>query len=104
MAGIHGFGAKFKLHNGTALTAIANVLAVKPPSPTVETIDVTDHDSAGTMRDFIAGLIDPGAGTVRAHYLPGSPGDGLLCDDAVSRAVTTGGRSEERRGGDRGVR
>src|SRR3546814_15651708 len=87
MAGIHGFGAKFKLHNGTALTAVANVLAVKPPSPTVETIDVTDHDSAGAMREFIAGLIDTGAGTVRVHYLPGSPGDVLLSDDAVSRAV-----------------
>jgi len=87
MAGIHGFGAKFKLHNGTALTAVANVLAVKPPSPTVETIDVTDHDSAGAMREFIAGLIDTGEGTVRVHYLPGSPGDVLLSAAAVSRAV-----------------
>src|SRR3546814_18224058 len=103
MTGIHGVGAKFKLHNGTALTAVANVLAVKPPSPTVETIDVTDHDSAGAMREFIAGLIDTGAGTVRVHYLPGSPGDGLLSDAAVSRSVKAGGMavpsSEERRVG-----
>src|SRR3546814_16245129 len=86
MAGIHGFGAKFKLHNGTALTAVANVLAVKPPSPTVETIDVTDHDSAGAIREFIAGLIDTGEGTVRVHYMTGSTGDAFLLDPAVCGA------------------
>src|SRR3546814_5046075 len=33
--------------------------------------DVADLDSAGAMREFIAGLIDTGEGTVRVHYLPG---------------------------------
>lgn len=87
MAGKHGFGAQFHLHNGTVLTKVANVLAVKPPSPTVETIDVTDHDSAGAMREFIAGLIDTGEGTVRVHYMPGSAGDVLMAAAAISRDV-----------------
>lgn len=87
MAGKHGFGAYFKAHNGTALTKISNVLAVKPPNTTVETIDVTDHDSANAMREFIAGLIDTGEGTIRIHYLPGSAGDLLMTTLVTSRAV-----------------
>lgn len=87
MAGKHGFGAKFFLHNGTALTEVADVMGVTPPSPTVETIDTTTHGSPGGVREFIAGLIDTGEGSIRINYLPGSASDVLLSAAVMSRAV-----------------
>lgn len=87
MAGKHGFGAKFFLHNGTDLTEISDVLSVTPPSPTVETIDTTTHGSAGGVREFIAGLIDTGEGSIRINWVPGSASDTLLSAAVLSRAV-----------------
>lgn len=87
MAGKHGFGAKFFLHNGTALTEIADIMAVTPPSPTVETIDTTTHGSEGGVREFIAGLIDTGEGSIRINWVPGSASDTLLSAAVMSRAV-----------------
>ncbi|WOF43770.1 hypothetical protein KNJ79_02050 [Sphingopyxis indica] len=87
MAGKHGFGATFGLHDGVAIVAAAEVLAVTPPSPTIETIDTTNHGSAGAMREFIAGLIDTGEGTVRVNYLAGSATDLNFSEAAVSREV-----------------
>lgn len=83
----HGFGAKFFLHNGTALTEISEVLAVTPPSASVETIDTTHHGSAGGVREFIAGLIDTGEGSIRVNWVPGSASDTLLSAALASRAV-----------------
>lgn len=87
MAGKHGFGAKFFLHNGTALIEVADIMSVTPPSPTVETIDTTTHSSAGGVREFIAGLIDTGEGSVRINWVPGSASDTLLSAAVLSRAV-----------------
>lgn len=78
MAGTHGFGAQFWLHNGSTLVQVADVLSVTPPSATVETIDTTTHGSTGAIREFIAGLIDSGEGSVRINWNPGSASDTLL--------------------------
>lgn len=87
MAGKHGFGAKFFLHDGTSLVEIADVMSVTPPSPTVETIDTTTHASAGGVREFIAGLIDTGEGSIRVNWIPGSTSDVLLAAAVLSRQV-----------------
>lgn len=87
MAGKHGFGAKFFLDDAGTLTEISDVMSVTPPSPTVETIDTTTHGSAGGVREFIAGLIDAGEGSIRINYLPGSASDALLAAAVLSRAV-----------------
>jgi len=90
MGGKHGFGAKFFLHDGATpgvLVEIADIIGVVPPSPTVETIDTTTHGSVGGVREFIAGLIDPGEGTVRVNWVPGSASDVLLAAAILSREV-----------------
>lgn len=80
-----GKGAKFHLHNGTALTKVAEVLSLTPPSPTRDTIDTTTHDSSGDYREFISSLIDAGEATVLIHYNPGS-----VDDQAINAALATG--------------
>lgn len=90
MAGKHGFGAKFFLHDGAtpgALVEISDVMSVTPPSPTVETIDTTTHGSAGGVREFIAGLIDTGEGSIRVNWVPGNASDVLLAAAVLSRQV-----------------
>lgn len=87
MAGKHGFGAKFFLGNPTTLAEIADIVSVTPPSPTVETIDITTHGSAGGVREFIPGLMDSGEATVKINYIPGSAGDVILAGALASRSV-----------------
>jgi hypothetical protein len=82
-----GFGATFSLHNGTALTAVAELLSVTPPAYTVETIDGTTHGSASGIREFIPGLIDPGELTATFHHVPGSAGTDLLEDQVAARTT-----------------
>ncbi|WP_066526705.1 phage tail tube protein [Erythrobacter sp. CCH5-A1] len=87
MAGKHGFGAKFFIGNPTTLLEISDVMSVTPPSPTVETIDTTVHGSAGGVREFIAGLIEAGEGSIRVNWLPGSASDTALTGALLSRSV-----------------
>ena len=85
MAGKHGFGARFFL--GNPETEVADLMSVTPPSSTVETIDTTTHGSPGGVREFIAGLIDAGEGSVRVNWIPGSASDVALAAALASRAV-----------------
>ena len=87
MAGKHGFGAKFFLGDALPLTEAADILSVTPPSATVETIDTTTHSSAGGVREFIAGLIDTGEGSIRINWVPGNATDIAFAAALASRAV-----------------
>ena len=87
MAGKHGFGARFWLHNGTTLQEAADIASVTPPSPTVETIDQTTHGSPGAIREFIAGLIDGGEGTINVNWIAGGATDVLFAAALASRAL-----------------
>ena len=87
MAGKHGIGARFWLHNGTALQEAADIKSVTPPSPSVETIDVTTHGSAGAIREFIAGLIDAGEGTITVNWMAGGSTDVLFSAALASRQL-----------------
>lgn len=87
MAGKHGFGAKFFLGDALPLTEATDILSVTPPSATVETIDTTTHSSAGGVREFIAGLIDTGEGSIRINWVPGNATDIAFSAAAASRAV-----------------
>jgi len=93
-----GLGAEFWLGG----TQCAEVLAVKPPNLTNETVDTTHHGS-GRVRTKMAALADPGNLTVRMHYVPGSPTDDLLLAAVAAGDVETfkavvnagGGASED---------
>lgn len=85
MAGKHGLGARFFLKNPQV--EISNLMSVTPPSATVETIDTTVHSSPGGVREFIAGLIDAGEGSVRINWIPGDAADIALSAALAARAV-----------------
>ena len=64
----------------TVWTTIPEIKDIQGPDGTVETIDVSNHSSTGSTREFKAGLIDEGQLTIPFNYIP---------DDAAHLALRT---------------
>lgn len=73
--------------NITALTDIAQVASLSGPNMQAETIDVTTHDSPSAVREFVAGLIDPGEFTAGLVFDPNLATHIGLWNDLVARTV-----------------
>lgn len=73
-----GWGAQFFLHNGTTLVELAGVFNMVPPNNQTDDVDVTNYASPGRKREYIAGLVETGEGTIEMNYVPGSVTD-VLC-------------------------
>ncbi len=69
MAGVAGFGTTLRI-GGTAGTAVANVTSVEGPGWSVETLDMTAHDSASAYREIAPSFINAGEVTLRLNYDP----------------------------------
>lgn len=63
---ISGFGTSLKI----GAVAVAEILDVSGPSLSLETIDVTSHNSLEAWREYIAGLLDAGEITFDINYVP----------------------------------
>lgn len=86
---ILGLGAKFHLHDGTALVEFDGVLSVNRPALAVDTVDSTHHGTAGGVRTFIPGLADPGEISVELFYNPGSITDTKILAQLAAMAART---------------
>lgn len=85
--GILGHGTTLWLTNSSSvLTQVLGLLSVNRPNLTVEAVDTTTHESSNGVREFIAGLADPGELTATLHYEPGGATDTLLLEHLSSRA------------------
>lgn len=87
---ISGQGAKVYIGTGNAVTVdfasdvfveIGEVGDVTPPSPSLDTIEVTHLSSA--IKEFIAGLIDAGEGTLNCNNIVNDAGQ-LQCRAALT--------------------
>ncbi len=85
-----GWDTEFWLDNASGtLTQIAEVIAVTPPNPQTADVEVTHFKSANRRREYIAGLIEDGEGTIEINFVPGSASDVLLraaVNDGVTRS------------------
>lgn len=81
-----GWGAKFALHNGTALTDLAEVTGIGVPEDQVDTVEATHFGSDQARREYIAGLVESGEGEFEINYVPGSATDTLCRTALASRA------------------
>lgn len=79
-----------------AFTYIAEVISNKPPSFTDSTVDVTNTQSPGGVREFIPGLSDAGESSHEMNYVPGSATDafirGMKRQKLVARLTFPNGR------------
>lgn len=83
-----GHGAQFFLDDDAdSLTELTEVTGITPPSFTTDDVEATHFQSPGRVREYIAGLIDPGEGTFEFNLQPGDATD-LLLQDALDDGVT----------------
>ncbi len=80
-----GFGATFKLHNGTVLVAFGEVTGVTPPKPKGSAVETTHHASAGGIKTFIPGLVELGDIEVKGNCNPGDATELLATAQIVTR-------------------
>jgi predicted secreted protein len=74
-----GWNTAFSLDDASGtLTAIAEVISVTPPNPQTADVEVTHFKSANRRREYIAGLIEDGEGTIEINFVPGSASDVIL--------------------------
>lgn len=74
-----GYGAIFQIQNvGLTYDDLGEVFNIKPPSATVDQVEVTHMTSPNRRREYIDGLIDPGECSFEMNYVPGSPSDIIL--------------------------
>lgn len=59
MAKFDAYGTVFQIDNAGYVT-VAQVRSVSGPSMSLDTVDVTTHDSSAGWREFVATLIDAG--------------------------------------------
>jgi len=57
---------------------IGQLTGIGGPNLSVDTIDVTAHDSTGGYREFVAGLIDGGDISLEGNLLTAAAGDEML--------------------------
>lgn len=69
MAKYAAFGTTLKI-GGTAGTAVVNIESIEGPEQTVETLDMTAHDSGSAYREIRPSFIDAGEVTLRIQWDP----------------------------------
>lgn len=72
---VSGFGTLLQLSDGavppaTIYTSIAEIAGLTGPGVTRNAIDATHMESPGESKEFIAGFIDSGEGTLDVNFLP----------------------------------
>lgn len=84
-----GHGTQFWLDDASdSLTQLSELTGVTPPNFQRDDVEATHFGSTGQVREYIAGLIDPGEGDFEFNLVPGSATDTLLqaaLDDGVAR-------------------
>ena len=81
MAKLAAYGTQLK----KAGTTIAALSSLSGPNLQAETIDVTTHDSANAIREFISGLIDGGEISASLVFDPNVATHIALYNDLVAR-------------------
>lgn len=74
-----GYGTEFWLANAAGtLTELDEVTEIPFAEETADDVEVTHFKSPKKRKEYKAGLIEPGEGTITMNYIPGSPTDLLI--------------------------
>ena len=83
MAGLSAFGTKLMLGSSFSTGSgrlIGNLTGISGPSISVDTIDVSAHDSDDAYREFVAGLIDAGEISVEGNFVTATAANYILTE------------------------
>lgn len=71
MAGIDAFGTEWAMHDGSSTyVAVAEVTSIDVLDISVDSYDVSSHDSANQWREFVSGMKDAGELSMEINYDP----------------------------------
>jgi predicted secreted protein len=70
-----------------ASEAIGEVTSISGLSLSVDTIDVTSHDSDDAYREFVAGLIEPGEITIEGNHIAADAGQIAILTHLNARSI-----------------
>ena len=87
MAGYSAFGSWFCFTTSTG-NAVANVTNISGPGISVDTIDVSAHDSADAFREFAAGVADGGEISLEGNLVSATAGN-VIMTELTGRKSTT---------------
>lgn len=79
-----GWGGTIKLHNGTALYELKNIISFKPPPYNRTRVDTTHLKSPNRRPQSIPGLYESVEATGTMHYRAGSDTDVLMRSAAAA--------------------
>ena len=68
-----GYGSKLRRGDGATpenFTDIAEVFSIEPPSQESDDVEVTNLDSPNRMKEYIAGMGEPGEVSFEMNFLP----------------------------------
>ncbi len=74
MAGSAGYGTVLNI----GIVPVAELTNISGPGISVDTIDVTTHDSANAFREFVAGLVDGGEISMEGNLIDTGQSDLFL--------------------------
>jgi len=80
---VAAFGTKFSWNTHE----VAELTNIEGPTQTMDTIDVTSHDSADAFKEFIAGLRDGGDISIEGNFIHGDT-NGQIAMMSDFQAVT----------------
>ena len=67
MAGYSGYGTALIIGATIEADPVANLTGISGPTMSLDTIDVSAHDSPDAYREFVAGLIDGGEVSIEGN-------------------------------------
>lgn len=71
---VSGYGTLLQVDDGVGnYTTVAEVKDITGPGYEADTIEATNHSSAGAWREWLAGLLDGGEVTFDVNYIPSNP-------------------------------
>ena len=91
-----GYGSKYEIFDPAltptpAFVEVSEVYNVTPPSFTADRVEATHMQSPSRTREFIPGMVSPGAASFTMNFIPGSDSDVLI------RALQQAGTKSEHR-------
>jgi hypothetical protein len=78
----YGFAATWNGHD------IGKILNINGPSPKVDTVDITNNDSADAHKEFVAAFVDGGEISIEVREIPGdTTGQKYFLTDLQARTL-----------------
>lgn len=92
-----GYGVKLKMGDAASPEVFTTIAEIKTleDSDTAETVEATNHDSTGSRREYIAGLIDGDDLSFTCNYLPTNATQSLAAGLRSKIGTTVNFRLEE---------